>query len=67
MSDTKRYNMVIPAELFNELQTVADKNGTTVAELLRRFIKLGLVAISMEGKDGLYIKEGESTRQLVLI
>lgn len=38
----KRYSLVIPTELFNEVKALADSQHTTVVEVLRRFIKMGL-------------------------
>lgn len=66
MAKGKRYHMEIPAELFDELQALADKNDTTVADLLRRFIKLGLLAAQTED-GGLYVREGDEIHKLVLI
>lgn len=43
-SGMKRYNLVIPEILFNEVQELATQEHTTVVDLLRRFIKLGLIA-----------------------
>jgi hypothetical protein len=47
----KRYNLVLPEELYSELEKVADDKGVPVVELLRKFIKLGLLALDAE-KDG---------------
>lgn len=66
---TKRYSLVMPEELSDELQRLADERGSTVAELLRRFVKLGILAAKVErAPDGaLLIREGERERELVLI
>jgi hypothetical protein len=65
----KRYNLVLPEDLFIEVQKVADNRHTTVVEMLRRFIKLGLLAIQLEEKPGaaLLIREGDTERQIVLL
>lgn len=39
----KRYNIVLPQGLFDEMKSEADKHGVTVAHFLRQAIKLGLI------------------------
>jgi len=41
---TKRYTFELPIEIYNELADLADENGTSVVEMLRKYIKLGLLA-----------------------
>ena len=66
---TKRYNLVLPQELFDELQRYADSQHTTVAELLRRSIQLFLLAIKIAQTPGaaLLIREGDTEREIILI
>jgi hypothetical protein len=68
-SATKRYNFALPEELYNELAMLADRRHTTVVELLRRFVKLGLlVAKAEESPDMAFIlKEGDKEQQLLLL
>jgi len=65
----KRYNLVVPAMLFAELQAVADQRGVTVLSLLRRFIKLGLIIAQAEDDPDtvLVLKSGTQERQLLLL
>lgn len=65
----KRYNLALPEDLFNELQQTADQRQTTVVELLRKFIKLGLLIIQTEDSSGstFWLKEGDSEKQIILI
>ncbi len=65
----KRYNLVLPEELFNAVQALADKRQTTVVELIRRFIKLGLIAAKLEDTPGaaLIIREGDEEQRIVLL
>lgn len=44
----RRYNLILPDELYTEVQHYADKKNVTVIELLRRFIKLGLLVAHKE-------------------
>ena len=65
----KRYNLVIPDELFNEVQELADAKHTTVVELFRRFIKLGLLAAQTENSPevSLLIREGDTEREIIML
>jgi len=47
----KRYNLALPEKLYTDLQTLADTEHTTVVELIRRFVKLGLTVATMEHDD----------------
>jgi hypothetical protein len=62
----KRYNLDISVELFNELRQVADRQHTTVVDVIRRFIKLGL-AVEKTSENTIYIREGESFSRLILL
>lgn len=65
----KRYNLVLPEELFNEVQRIADERQTSVVDILRRFIKLGLLADRIEKSpdSALLIREGNIERQIILV
>lgn len=65
----KHYNLTLPEDLFDELQQLADREHTTVVDLLRRFIKLGLLAIRVNETPGsaLIIREGEKEREILLL
>ncbi|MDI6695368.1 MAG: hypothetical protein QME21_10000 [Anaerolineales bacterium] len=69
MEELKRYNLVLPGEMFTELERVARKRHTSVVEVLRRYIKLGLLVEEIDARPGseLLIREGERERQIVLI
>jgi hypothetical protein len=61
--------MTIPPELYDELKVAADARGTTVVELLRKMVKLGLIALAIEADPdaALIVREGERERELVLM
>jgi hypothetical protein len=65
----KRYNLVLPEDLFTALQELADKRQTTVVDLIRRFIKLGLIAAKVEDTPGaaLIIREGDTEQRIILL
>jgi hypothetical protein len=66
---TKRYNLVLPENLFDEVQRVAEERQTTVVDLLRRFIKLGLLALEIEDSPdkALLIRDGNIERQILIL
>ena len=63
------YNLVLPEILYLEVEKLAENRGTTVVEVLRKFIKLGLLAAKVEETDGsaLLIREGDITREIILL
>jgi hypothetical protein len=65
----RRYSLVLPETLFAEVQRLADAEQTTVVELLRRFIKLGLLASRIADTPGsaLIIREGDREREILMI
>lgn len=69
MADIKRYNLALTEEMYAELERVARKRHTSVVEILRRYIKLGLLVEQIDDRPGaeLLIREGARERQLVLL
>ena len=65
----KRYNLALPEDLFREVEQLAQREHTTVLEVLRRSVKLGLLAAQVQQTPGatLVIREGTTERQLVLL
>jgi hypothetical protein len=65
----KRYNLVLPEELFCAVHKLAEDRHTSVVELLRKFIKLGLIVAKVEeNPDAAFvIREGDKEQQIVLV
>ena len=65
----KRYSLVLPEDLFTAIQELADQRQTTVVDLIRRFIKLGLIAAKIEDTPGaaLIIRDGDSEQQIIFL
>jgi hypothetical protein len=65
----KRYSLVLPEDLFEEIQHLAEKRQTTVVDLIRRFIKLGLLAAQVEETPGaaFIIREGDTEREIIFL
>ena len=68
-SDVKRYNLSLPTELFEQIETIAETEQVTVLEVIRRFIKLGLIAhrIDKTPDAALLIREGATEREIVFL
>jgi hypothetical protein len=65
----KRYLLAMPNGLFQEVQALADRQHTNVADLLRRFTRLGLLAARIQETPGaaLVIREGDTEQRLLLL
>ena len=63
-----RYTLVLPRDIYTELQDAAKEQGVSVIQLLRKFIKLGLTLTKLLKSPGasLIIREGDSERQILL-
>ena len=68
-TNSKRFNMILPYELFDQIQVIADQEHTSVVEVLRRFIKLGLLATEVQKKpdSALILREGDDEKQILLL
>ena len=65
----KKYQIVVPESLFEEIEKVADSRQTTVIDIIRRFLKLGLLTAKIENTADarLFIREGDSEREIILL
>lgn len=65
----KRYNLSLPNDLYYELDRIANKHNTTKLEVIRKFIKLGLVAENVESDPNshLIIKDDKGERELMIM
>lgn len=68
-SDVKRYNLALPRSLFEEVERIAKEEQTTVVDVLRRYVKLGLIASRLENTPdaALFIREGNKEREIVFL
>lgn len=66
---TQDYHLMLPRELIEEVQQIADDKNTTVIEVLRKFIKLGFMAVKIEDLPdaALIVREdGKDDREITL-
>ena len=65
----KRYTLVLPHELYSEVQRIAALRHIAVVELFRKFVRLGILAMKLEDEpdSALIIREGNREREVKLI
>jgi hypothetical protein len=65
----RRYSLILPDSIYEQLEDIAGEKGTTMAELIRRFIALGLLA-TKAGNDPdseLLLRNGDTLRAVILL
>ena len=64
----KRFNLEMPQILFSELETLAVERGTTVVNLVRSFIRLGLFTVNAQaGGASLVLEREEKSERVILL
>jgi hypothetical protein len=65
----KRHNLVLSPELHRKLQTVAERQGTSVTELIKTCLKVGLLALEVDSTPGseLLIRENGVDRRILIV
>lgn len=68
-ANAKRLHIVLPEKLYDEVQQVSLKHDIQISDILRRFIKLGLIAVKLEETEGsaLILKEGDSSTEVRML
>ena len=65
----RRYHLALPENLYIEIDLLAKENGTSIIELIRRFVKLGLIVAKLENEkdSAVIIRQGGRERELALL
>jgi hypothetical protein len=68
MSREKIFTIRLGTETYEELQSLAEERNLKVADLMRMFIRLGLIALA-DTKEGprLMLKDGDELRPVLLV
>ncbi len=68
MKATTNYNLKIPTDTYNNLKRIAEQEGTTIADLLRKATKLLLFVRSIKDdpEARLLVKRGGEIQEIVL-
>jgi hypothetical protein len=64
----KRYPLVLPEAVYDRLQAIADREGTTFVDVVRRFLKMGLVLdAELQSPDAKLVIRSGGEEQVVKI
>lgn len=66
-ADVTRYNLSLPSPLMESLQKMADDECTTVLEIIRKFIKLGIILIESQKNGGKVILEQGGEKMILAV
>jgi len=68
MSNTTSYNLAIPTDTYRKLRQIAEQEGTSIAELLRKATKLLLYvnSIKQDPDARLLVKRGDDLHEIVV-
>lgn len=64
----RQYSVTLPTEVVKEIKKIAAENKTTEVEVVRKFIKLGLLAAHVEHSENeaLQLRTGDTVQELTL-
>lgn len=68
-SKKSMYSLSLPSEVLDEIKRVADKEETSILQVLRNFIKLGLAYYRMRDQDPntqIIIRQGNTDHVILL-
>jgi ATP-dependent Clp protease ATP-binding subunit ClpA len=63
----RRYNLALPEDLFREVESIAERDNSSLLEVLRRFIRLGVYLDDLRRAHAtrLVIRVGQEERELL--
>lgn len=68
MSKDKVFTIRVPQKVYEKLDEEATKRDLNAADLVRQFIRLGMIAISDDEKSPkLVLMEGDTFKQVLLV
>jgi len=63
----KRYNLTLPKELYKEIETIAIDSSTTVLNVIKKFMKIGLIMVNCKkAGDKIIIEKDGEQREIVI-
>jgi molybdopterin-guanine dinucleotide biosynthesis protein A len=65
----RRYTLVLPTSLLDDVRQFAEQRQTTVIDVLRRAIKIGLIVARLEEKAdaAVIIREGDKEQRVLFV
>lgn len=69
MSDTKRFNLTMPADTFSDLEEIARSESRPIVDVIRRFIALGMLVKQVQdrGAEVLIREDGQEDKLLLIL
>lgn len=68
MKEAHKYLMTFTRDEFESLQSLAEGQNETVASIIRKCIKVGLVVFASQKRGGVVsVKEGSNTHEITLL
>lgn len=64
-SPVKRYHMVLPQDLFDAVEAAANARSTTTVDMIRQFLRLGVLA-TQPGTE-IVLREMDSESVIILL
>ena len=66
---TRRYLLVLPETLYQDIEQIAAEHETSVVDIMRRFLRLGVIGARLQETSNarLVIKEGDTEREIFLL
>jgi hypothetical protein len=64
-----QYHLSMPVVLHEELQAIADEQQVSIAEIMRRFLKMGVVASKLAQSPDAYlcVAQGDMIQQIIVL
>lgn len=64
-----RYNLIMPEKLFEELKKLADEENTSLVDIIRRAIRLGLFVdkVQKDPDAALILRKNGVERQVIIL
>lgn len=64
----KRYNLVLPQELYDKIKEIADKRHSSVLEVIKHLLIIGLTVTQAKDKGAIFIiREGDREREILIL
>lgn len=69
MAKKKRFNISLTEELFEKIEQLANEEDTTITEIFRRFVKIGILTSEVQKKPdaALILREGDVETRILFM
>jgi hypothetical protein len=64
----RRYNLVLPEELFGQIEAVGRRERISLVEVIRRYVRLGLLVDKAQASGGaIILRENNRDREILFL